>query len=121
VEILESIISTRLKEVRISRKLSQIDVMKLTQIHNKTLSGYENGVSEPDIETLKKLVKVYDCSLDYLIGLSNKPDLDVQIPVLHPDEIGLLEKYRKLDDIQKDTIKRVIDTIISAKREHAID
>jgi DNA-binding XRE family transcriptional regulator len=41
-----------LKEARKSKGLSQVEVMRLTNINNKTLSGYENGISEPDLETI---------------------------------------------------------------------
>ena len=57
----------RLKEVRQKRKLTQIEVMKKTGINNKTLSGYENGVSNPDFESLKKLANLYKVSIDQLL------------------------------------------------------
>ena len=51
--------------------MSQIKVMELTGINNKTLSGYENGVSQPDIQTFVVLAKLYGFSIDKLFGLNN--------------------------------------------------
>lgn len=98
-----------LKCAREDKDLSQVKVMEYTGINNKTLSGYENNVAEPDFDTLIKLLRLYEHSLDYLIfpqqsdkkqkcddlvSIFNdlpqnvKDDLKVQIWALH-------EKYQK--------------------------
>ena len=64
-------LNIRLKEARINKGLTQLQVMKLTNVNHKTLSGYENGVSEPDLETLKILAILYNVSTDYLLGRTN--------------------------------------------------
>lgn len=38
-----------------------------TGIHNKTLSGYENNVSTPDLDTLKTLANYYKVSIDSIL------------------------------------------------------
>lgn len=67
------ILSERLRAARASRRLSQTEVMRITQINNKTLSGYENSVSEPDFNTLLTLAKLYGVSTDYLLGQTDNP------------------------------------------------
>lgn len=62
-----SIIGDRLKNARENKMLSQIQVYKDTGIHNKTLSGYERGISQPDLETIALLAKYYGVSTDYLL------------------------------------------------------
>lgn len=57
-----------LKSAREDSDLSQMKVMKLTGINNKTLSGYENGISEPDFKTLITLFRLYGLSFDLLIS-----------------------------------------------------
>lgn len=57
----------RLKAERKRRGLTLQGVEKLTGINHKTLSGYENNHSEPDVETLSKLANVYGVSTDYLV------------------------------------------------------
>lgn len=61
-------IGDRLKKARENKMLSQIQVYKDTGIHNKTLSGYERGVSQPDLETIVLLANYYDISIEYLLS-----------------------------------------------------
>lgn len=60
-----------LKATREDLDLSQIKVMELTGINNKTLSGYENNVAQPDVQTLAVLAKLYGFSIDELFGLKD--------------------------------------------------
>ena len=68
-----SIVSDRLRTARTQKALSQMDVMRLTQINNKTLSGYENAVSEPDYASLVSLANIYGVTTDYLLGRVDSP------------------------------------------------
>lgn len=68
------IVAERLKSARALKRLSQMEVMRLTQINNKTLSGYENAVSEPDYGTLLALANLYNVSTDYLLGQTDDPN-----------------------------------------------
>lgn len=56
----------RLRLARQKAGLKQMQVKERTRIHNKTLSGYENGVSEPDLNTLTILADLYGVSLQWL-------------------------------------------------------
>lgn len=56
----------RLRIARQKAGYKQVQVKEHTQINNKTLSGYENNISEPDINTLNKLAELYNVSLDWL-------------------------------------------------------
>lgn len=68
-----SYIGIRLRLAREAKRLTQVQVKKLTNIHNKTLSGYEKEVSEPDIRTLRILANLYETSIDYLVGNTDDP------------------------------------------------
>ena len=57
-----------LRELRNLKGKTQTEVFKDTGIHNKTLSGYENNVSEPDFDTIKILASYYETSTDYILG-----------------------------------------------------
>lgn len=83
----------RLQEARKKAKLSQIEVFKETGINNKTLSGYENGVSEPDYETLKTLCRLYKVSPDWVLGLTSNPSNE-----LSEDERSLSKKIVMEDE-----------------------
>ena len=57
-----------IKELRLQANLSQIELSKKLGIAQNTLSQYENGNREPDIEMLQKIANELNVSLDYLIG-----------------------------------------------------
>ncbi|MCY9593974.1 helix-turn-helix domain-containing protein [Paenibacillus chitinolyticus] len=61
-------ISLRLKKSRELKGLSQREVSQLSGINNKTISGYENNVSEPDLLTISKLASIYGVSIDWIIN-----------------------------------------------------
>ncbi|WCK53881.1 helix-turn-helix transcriptional regulator [Aneurinibacillus sp. Ricciae_BoGa-3] len=70
-------LGNRLRSAREKVGLKQIQVKERTGINNKTLSGYENGVSEPDLESLKTLAALYKVSYDWLLnGESNAKSND---------------------------------------------
>lgn len=66
----------RLKELRKSKKLKQENIAKFLNVAESTYRGYENGTSEPNIQTLFKLADFYDVSLDYLLEHEVKNNID---------------------------------------------
>lgn len=64
--------SKRLKELRNEKGLYQKDIAKLLNVRNTTVSAWETGDNEPDIDTLKKLATIFNVSVDYLIGYENE-------------------------------------------------
>lgn len=60
-------VAKRLKETRLKCGLKQQDVAERTGINVITLSGYEIGKNEPNMEALASLADVYGVSLDYLM------------------------------------------------------
>ena len=70
---MNNLVGLRLRKAREAKNLTQVQVKALTNINNKTLSGYEKGVCEPDIDTLKTLANLYETSIDYLVGNTDDP------------------------------------------------
>lgn len=68
-----SILGDRLRIARERKNLKQTQVKERTGINNKTLSGWENGLSEPDSESLKILANLYEVSTDWLLGRTDNP------------------------------------------------
>ena len=56
-----------LREIRKSKKYSQLKVAMDLNITREALSNYENGKRNPDLETLVILSKYFKKSIDYLI------------------------------------------------------
>lgn len=62
----------KLKQARMDAGYTQIQVQDLTGIQRGTLSSYEAGRTQPDIETLGRLCDFYLVSADWLIGTKGK-------------------------------------------------
>jgi len=63
-----TLFQNNLKFLRKQKGLRQSDLSELVDITRTTLSNYENGVSNPDSEALKKLALVFEVSIDSLIN-----------------------------------------------------
>lgn len=62
----------RLKFLRIEKGFeTQKELAKKIGMPYTTYNGYENGIREPDIETLKGFASFFDVTLDYLMGRSD--------------------------------------------------
>ena len=74
------IIASRIKQLRIDRQISQKELSDILEIGFSNISMYESGHRIPNNDNLKKLAIYFDCSIDYLLGLSDIPKCDLDIP-----------------------------------------
>ena len=61
----------RLKELREEKELTQSQLAKEIGINRRTLSNYETGAREPDIQTIKKLCDFFEVTAGYLLGFED--------------------------------------------------
>ena len=66
----------RLKELRKSKKLTQVQVSEMIGVQQGTYSRWENGTLEPNLEAVVKLAKLFDTTTDYLLGKTIYSTLD---------------------------------------------
>ena len=59
----------KLRELRIEKGLSQRRFGELFNVCNQSVSFWETGSREPDLDTLKRIAEYFDVSVDYLLGL----------------------------------------------------
>ena len=59
----------KLKFLRKHQELTQADVAKQISIDNTTYCRYEKGIYQPDYDTLKRIAKFFDCTIDYLLEM----------------------------------------------------
>lgn len=61
----------RLQELLDEKKLNRLNLAKRIGISSTTVNGYFNKNYYPSIDIAIKLSEFFDCSLDYLFGLSD--------------------------------------------------
>lgn len=65
----------RLRELREDSNLTQTALAKEILVDQRSLSFYEIGKYEPNLETLIKIAKYFNVSTDYLLGLTDNPKI----------------------------------------------
>ena len=71
-------ISDRLTELRSAKGFTQKELATRLGVSDKTVSKWENGISEPDLTMLIKLAELYNISTDSLLGVSQSDPSEVQ-------------------------------------------
>ncbi len=66
------IFQEKLKELRKEKGLMQKTLAGILQTTNSSISDWECGRSQPDLETLTKMAMFFDVSVDYLLGLEDE-------------------------------------------------
>lgn len=63
----------RLKEVRRSKRISQLKLAMDLNMNQNTISRYETGEREPGINELIKIADYFNISVDYLLERTDNP------------------------------------------------
>lgn len=98
-------ISSAMKQLRRTSGYTAKDVTRLLseygiEISEKTLYGYESGVSMPNADTFVALCMIYKCDNPFeIFGGST----------ISSDEIMLVKKYRCLDERGKDAVLNTLN------------
>ena len=61
----------KLRFLRKQQEFNQREIAEYLGIDQTTYSRYETGATEPDIESIKKLAKLFNVSTDYLLENNN--------------------------------------------------
>ena len=93
----------RIRALREERGIKQKDLARELSLSASTIGMYEQNRREPDLETLTRMARYFECSLDMLTG---QPPRDV------PDSVGalslreeeLLRIWRRLDRDSRDIV-----------------
>lgn len=64
--------SKRLKEVRVTKNITQRTVAQFLGIKETSYQHYEYGKREPNYDTLIKLAMYFEVSTDYLLGITDR-------------------------------------------------
>ncbi len=75
----------RIKELRLSLGLNQVQFGKKLSVTKQCISNWENGNIQPSVDILIRISNKFSISTDYLLGLSHNNTLDVE--GLSPEEI----------------------------------
>lgn len=89
-------IGERLQELRKDNNISQAELAKILGVSHYTISSYECNRSDPDDNSKIIIAKLFDVSVDYLLGLINEP-----MTYNRESESLVIDKSFDFDDIDR--------------------
>ena len=102
-------IAQRIKDLRLSKHLTQKELAQLLNVKPTTVSGWELGRNEPSIDTLKDLARIFGVSVDYMSGATESIDDDKTTIDLEKDPVVLSYGGRPVSDEDMDIIKAILE------------
>jgi transcriptional regulator with XRE-family HTH domain len=101
----------RLTECRKAKNLSQKELAELFTTSHTTIGKYERDEMVPSIDAAKKLAKILDTTVGYLLGENQQADL-----FKDPKMLQRLQDIANLPDREKECIITTVDHFIKAAK-----
>ena len=80
----------RIKELRTESGMKQTELAAMLSVGRTAISTYETEARQLDPPTIRLLCQIFDCSSDYLLGLSTQ-----RRPEISDADAELLAAYRR--------------------------
>ena len=108
-------IGDRIKLLRLDWGFTQKELAAYVHKSESTVRMWELGKSEPDIETIKLLAKIFDISTDKLITNNQEMlnTLRFPSPSLSAAETALLDLFRQIPDDRQEMVIQMIRAALS--------
>ena len=100
----------RLKELRKQRKENQTEIANYLNLSQHAISSYEQGRTEPDLKTIKKIADYFNVSLDYLL---ERPFRQIELSGASEKQKELIKEILELDDTAVETVNAFIQGLKS--------
>lgn len=109
--------SENLRRIRKESGYTQQDIAERLSVAQATVANYERGVRIPDVDTLVKLSKIFDVSIDYLIGVKTAPE---PLPSNNVRWKRAMEQYADMSPEEQKRIDTVLDAFFPDSAESDI-
>lgn len=105
--------SERLRYLRTSRGLSQLEFAKQVRLSKSAVNMYERGEREPSFDVLEIIADYFNVDLDYLLGKTECENRNRIVMEPRSDlsrtEQDLIRKFRCLDDRGQAAVLNVLN------------
>lgn len=98
-------IGNRITTLRKQQNLSQAELADKTKVSRTIIGNYERNVNTPSIDILLKLAKVFNVSIDYLVG-------EGQLSSYNKEVLSRIYEIEHLDADTKQHLFFLIDSVI---------
>ncbi len=94
-------LNERIRQLRLEKNMSQVDLAKRLSVTKQSVSNWENDNIQPSIDMLVKIAQVFSVSTDYMLGLENRRYLEIT----------------GLTDVEITHIQTIITDLVNRKNE----
>ncbi|MBQ2974603.1 MAG: helix-turn-helix transcriptional regulator [Clostridia bacterium] len=86
----------RIYELRMAHGWNQVQLAGKLNITKQTVSNWENDNIQPSVEMLVRIAKLFRVSTDYLLGLDDTPNINVDgLPLAFVTHIAqIIDDYK---------------------------
>lgn len=103
-----------LKELRKAANLTQEQLSVKLGCSAGAIGLYEQGRRKPDDETLISLAKIFNVSIDYLLGFEH-PNFLLDKTSLNDIDFAMLNGIKKLSEKDKQNVMNIINSLSNNK------
>ena len=80
-----NMVSDSIKKLRKEKKLTQDQLAEQLHVTRQAISNWEMGKTQPDVETLTQLAKIFGVSVERIIYGKEKKNWHLDIKILSPE------------------------------------
>ncbi|MGX7074505.1 helix-turn-helix domain-containing protein [Falseniella ignava] len=106
----------RLKKLRKEGKLTQKDIATFLNISQPAYQQFESGKKKMNLETMEKLADYFNVSIDYLLGKTDIPDLDLEVDIDNAIDNSVAYDGTPITDNDREIIKNFLKNYFSNKK-----
>lgn len=115
-----------LKAIRKEKNLTQRQVAEQLGVVESCYANWEQGRTEPDISTLRRLSLIFEVSIDYLLSLEDDFGIRTNtgtVEEFSPLEREIIKSYRALPSASKKLVLKMldIDEKVAGQKRGAVD
>jgi len=101
----------KMAALRKEKKISQSELAKMIKTSTSVIGRYERDEMTPSVEAAKKIAKILDTTVGYLLGETEQENL-----LKDPDMLKRLNEIEKMESDDKKHILYTIDGLIRAAK-----
>lgn len=110
--------SIRLKQVRLSKGISQQKLGDMLGLSKQAINNYESGANTPGHATFIKLADELGVSLDFLTGRSNSKHCSVLEEDAHPLLRSIMDKAARLSEEGKEEVVGLVEKVLEKEARY---
>lgn len=89
--------ANNLKNLRRIKKITQIELANKLSLSRTSIVMWESGQNYPSMDKLIELANIFDCSIDFLLGITSTNSQNLDISKLESeDQLLILSLYNRL-------------------------